>query len=102
MDEVLHGPLGGTVEEEARVMLSEPIVATYKAYLLDLPLMLAKDVLRFLAHRLEKQADLLSALSVCKTFSEVIEVQGAFLDSALVDYSREARALLRDARRAVR
>jgi hypothetical protein len=102
MDEVLHEPLGATVEDGAGVMLSEPIVATYKAYLMDLPLMLAKDVLRFLAHRLEKQAAFLSAFSVCKTFSELIEVQVAFLDNALTDYSREARVLLHNARRAVR
>jgi hypothetical protein len=94
--------LGGTVEEEAGVMLSKPIVATYKAYLLDLPLTLAKDLLLFLAYRLERQAALLSALSACKTFHEVVEAQVAFLDTALADYAREARALIHHAREAVR
>jgi hypothetical protein len=102
MDEALHEATGGSLEEEAAVMFSEPIVAAYKSYLLDLPLTLAEDSLRFLAHRLEKQAALLSELAACETLTELVETQVGFLNAAFEDYGQEARTVVRHTRQAVR
>ena len=88
-------------EEEAAVMLSEPIIATWKAYFFDMPLMVVRELLRFMAHRFEKQAALLSRLAASKTATETIEAQTAFLDTALGDYGNEARAIVHRGRRAL-
>jgi hypothetical protein len=66
-----------------------------------MPLSVARELLRFIAYRLEKQAALLSTLAASKTISEIIEAQTAFLDTALGDYGNEARVIVHRARRAL-
>ncbi len=66
-------PINEDARDEAAVMMSEPIFATYKTYLVDLPLTVANETLRFAAHRLQEQAKLAMALTSCKSFTEVGE-----------------------------
>jgi hypothetical protein len=100
MSETFHEPFADA-EEEAAVMLSEPIIATCKAYFIDMPLIVARELSRFFAHRLEKQATLLSALAASKTTSEIVEAQTAFFATAIREYGNEARAIVHSARRAL-
>ncbi len=87
-------PLDEEIENEAAVMLSEPIAATCKAYLVDAPLLVTAEVLRFLSHRFAEQAQFLSALSRCRTPSEAMQTQLAFLESATRDYGKETRTIV--------
>jgi len=85
-------------EDEAAVMLSEPIVAACKAYFVDLPLALTAEGLRFASHRFGEQARLLSALTSCKRPSEAMSAQLEFLRAAAHDYGKEARNIAHRAR----
>jgi hypothetical protein len=88
-------------QQEATVMLSEPIIATYKAYFFDMPLMEAKELLHFVAHRLERQGALLAAFAASRTAAEIIDAQTAFLATALREYGNEAQAIVHRARLAL-
>jgi hypothetical protein len=91
-------PAYDDARNEAAVMMSEPIFATYKTYLVDLPLTVANEALRFAAHRLQEQAKLAQALTSCKSFAEVGEAQSQFIRAAIGDYRKEAGALVHRAR----
>ncbi|MFI4994812.1 MAG: phasin family protein [Hyphomicrobiales bacterium] len=88
-------------ENELAVMMSEPIMAACKAYFVDMPLTLTNEALRFVAHRFEEQARLLSELSACKTPSEAAQAQLAFFRGAVGDYGKEAKTLAHRARKAI-
>jgi hypothetical protein len=88
-------PESEDLESEAAVMLSEPIIASYRGYFVEAPLVAAAETLRFLSRRLSEQAHLLSALSECKTPSEAMQAQFAFLKRAAHDYGSEARIVMR-------
>jgi hypothetical protein len=89
MSGTLNAP-SSAPQNEAAVMMSEPIVAAYKAFFVDLPLTVTNEALRFMAHRLQKQAKFVSELSSCKTLFEATQAQSAFFRSALGDYRKEA------------
>jgi hypothetical protein len=61
--------LGRYIAERSFVEESTPalFVAACKAYFLDLPMAMTSETLRFMGHRLEEQAKLLSSLSTCHT-----------------------------------
>jgi nucleotide-binding universal stress UspA family protein len=88
-------PLDEDVESEAAVMLFEPIVAACKGYFVEAPLAATAEAFRFFSHRLAEQAHLLSALSNCRTPSEVLRVQFAFLQQAAHDYGGEPLIVVR-------
>ncbi|MFI5015381.1 MAG: phasin family protein [Hyphomicrobiales bacterium] len=79
-------------------MMSEPVLAAYKAYFVDLPLTVTNEALRFAAHRLQEQAKLVSALISSKSLSEAAEAQSAFLRGAIGDYRKEAGTVVHRAR----
>jgi hypothetical protein len=87
-------PLDRAIQNEAAVMLSEPIIAACKAYFVDAPLLVTAGTLRFAAHRFAEQAELLSALTSCRAPSEAVQAQMAFLRSAADDYGKEARTIV--------
>ncbi len=91
-------PINEDARDEAAVMMSEPIFATYKTYLVDLPLTVANETLRFAAHRLQEQAKLAMALTSCKSFTEVGEAQSEFFRSAIGDYRKETGVVVHRAR----
>ena len=93
-----HNLENDDAQNEAAVMMSEPIFAAYKTYLVDLPLTVANETLRFAAHRLQEQAKLALALTSCKSFTEVGEAQAEFFRSAIGDYRKEAGAVVHRAR----
>jgi hypothetical protein len=82
-------------------MTTEPIAAACKAYFVDLPIAMTSETLRFMGHRLEEQAKLLSTLSACHTLSEVTEVQAAFFKTAVGEYRKEAGTLVHRAKERV-
>jgi hypothetical protein len=92
---------GGAAASEGLIMATEPMVAAYKAYFLDLPLTMTSETLRFAGHRLEEQAKLLASFSACKTLSDLAEAQSHFVQGALGDYRKEAGALVHRAREVV-
>jgi hypothetical protein len=93
-----HNPENNELPNEVAVMMSEPIFAAYKTYLVDLPLTVANETLRFAAHRLQEQAKLALALTSCKSFTEIGEAQSEFFRGAIGDYRKEAGAVVHRAR----
>jgi hypothetical protein len=92
---------GNSVPTEFAAMAAEPIVAACRAYFLDLPMAMTSETLRFMGHRLEEQAKLLSSLSTCHTLSDVTEVQASFFKTAVGDYRKEAGTLMHRAKETV-
>ena len=76
------------------VTLAASLPAVWKAMMLDLPLTLAAQSLRFVGHRLQAQADFLSSLAQCRSFTDAVTVQSAFAQAAMNDYSVGAVRLM--------
>ena len=71
--------------------------AMWKASTLDLPLALWSETLRFMAHRLQADADYVASLNHCKTISEALERQASFTQKAVADYAAETSTLMKEA-----
>ena len=54
---------------------------------------LAGESARFVTQRLEQDMDLLAKVRACKSPLELLQLQSAFMQRALVDYMREATKL---------
>lgn len=69
----------------------------WKASSVDLPLVLYGETLRFMAHRLQAQADHLASLTRCKSVSEALESQATFTQKTVSDYVAETSTIMQEA-----
>jgi hypothetical protein len=95
---------GSSVENEggnASAVGFEPFAAAYRTWLVNYPLGVAEETLRFAAHRLEEQAKLVSKIAHCTGPSEAAEAQASFFNDAVQDYRKEAEVFARRAQQAI-
>lgn len=71
-------------------------IGTWRTLTIDLPLRMAAETMRFTGHRLQAQADHLTAMVGCGSLKDAAEIQAAFLTKGLADYQTEAAALSHD------
>ncbi|MBX9933505.1 MAG: phasin family protein [Methylobacterium sp.] len=64
--------------------------------MLDFPLRLAAETMRFTSRRLKAQADHLAALVQCRSFKDAVGLQTTFVVEGASDYRAEAFAVTLD------
>lgn len=73
---------------------SSEAMAFFRATAVELPLTLFAESLRFMGHRMQAQAEHLSAIARCRTPAEILEAQSSFTQTAVSEYRSEADAVL--------
>jgi Phasin protein len=77
-------------------------LSAWRTYVLDLPMTLTAEAMRFASRRLEAQAEHLCALGRCASVTEAAKLQTDFLSRAATAYQDEAKVVSQDVENIVR
>jgi hypothetical protein len=86
-----------TVQDEAN-KLAAPFQTLWKATLVDIPLSVLSQSLRFAGHRMQAHADHLVTLQSCHSVPELIEAQSHFMRSSITEMHQETGKIMEDVR----
>lgn len=78
-----------------------PFVTLWKRTMVDVPLTVAAEAMRFAGRRLEAQADYCAELAKCGTLSEAMDAQSAFMEEAAGDVSSATAKMISEAQAVV-
>jgi hypothetical protein len=68
-------------------------LTVWHALVIDLPLRLAAEAMRFTGRRLQAQAEHLTALARCGSLEDAVTLQTTFVTKGVSDYRSEASSL---------
>ncbi len=71
-------------------------LSTWRALVIDLPLRITAETMRFTSRRLQAQADHLAALTRCGSLESAVALQAEFVTKGVSEYQKEATSLSHD------
>ncbi|QAY94475.1 hypothetical protein CWB41_00905 [Methylovirgula ligni] len=80
---------------------ASPFQEVWRQTLVEWPVVVASESLRFAAHRLRAHSDYFGKLQSCGSVPEIIEVHSSFVRGAFDDYGAEASKVIKDVTRNV-
>jgi hypothetical protein len=85
----------GTVGEKRDFFpkFAKPIVNLWRNGVVDFPVTIAADTLKFAARRLQSQGDYLASVRHCASVPEVLDLNAQFMRQAVDEYRAETERL---------
>jgi hypothetical protein len=93
-----------TMERDAKLArdetmkLAAPFQMFWKATLIDIPMAVASESMRFCGHRLQAHGDYLANLNHCRSLPEMIEAHSHFVRKTVDVYGHETSKMMEDVR----
>jgi len=84
------GPLGDMFASPA------PFADVWKTMMIDVPMTMSAEVMRFAGRRLAAQAELCERLAKCGSMADAIDAQSEFVEAAIGDFSAESAKLAQE------
>tara|TARA_R110002020_G_scaffold36937_13_gene111478 strand:+ start:2935 stop:3312 length:378 start_codon:yes stop_codon:yes gene_type:complete len=79
-----------------------PYADAWKAMMIDVPMTMTAEMMRFAGRRFVAQAELCDKLAKCDSFADAIDAQSEFVEEAIGDFNAETAKLAQESQAVVK